>query len=108
MQFRFYRFSVFLFSCFLLLSVAAILLISQAAAQVVEIPDPNLESAIRETLNIPDNSSITQQQEMLRLTELNARQKQIADLTGLEYAINIRSLILPHNNSRFGLCCPAI
>ena len=89
MQFRFYR--------FLVLSVVATLLISQAAAQVVEIPDPNLESAIRETLNIPDNSPITQQ-EMLRLTELNARQKQIADLTGLEYAINIRSLILPHNN----------
>ena len=91
------RFLRFTFSRFLILAIATILLISQAAAQVLEIPDTNLERAIRETLNIPDNSPITQQ-EMLRLTELNARQKQIADLTGLEYAINIRSLILPHNN----------
>ena len=72
MKSPFSRPPVFLFSRFLILSVAATLLISQAAAQVIQIPDTNLERAIREALNIPDNSPITQQ-EMLRLTELNAR-----------------------------------
>ena len=65
-------------------------------AQVVEIPDSNLESAIREELNLPDEIPLTQQ-EMLRLTNLDAEERDITDLTGLEYATNVRFLRLHRN-----------
>ena len=70
---------------------------STASAQVVEIPDPNLENAIREKLSLPDESPLIQQ-EMLRLTRLSASKRQIKDLTGLEYATNLTGLSL-HQNS---------
>ena len=66
-----------------------------ASAQIVEIPDPNLKRAIQETLDMANDITVA---DMLQLTELEVRQKQIADLTGLEYATNLRRLILPHNN----------
>ena len=90
----FSRLFVFLFSRFLVFAVTSILLIAQpVSAQVVEIPDPNLENAIRATLNIPDNNPITQQ-EMLQLTELIAWQLNITNLTGLQYATNLENLPL--------------
>ena len=69
---------------------------SAVSAQVVDIPDPNLESAIREELNLPDEIPLTQQ-EMLRLEKLYAGDSEIADLTGLEYAANLTWLVLPGN-----------
>lgn len=68
-----------------ILAVAITLLIPQVRAQVVKIPDPNLESAIQEALNIPDGTPVTQQ-EMLRLKRLSAWDSEITDLTGLEHA----------------------
>ena len=68
-----------------------------SSAQIVEIPDPNLKQAIRETLNLPDQTPITPQ-EMLRLTRLRASKRQIKDLTGLEHATNLTGLSL-HQNS---------
>ena len=62
----------------------------------MDIPDPNLESAIREVLNLPDEISLTQP-EMLRLTWLQALDSGITDLTGLEYATNLKKLELDHN-----------
>ena len=54
MKFSLSRFLVFPSSRLLILAVAAIVFITQpASAQVVDIPDANLERAIRETLNIP-------------------------------------------------------
>ena len=94
MQFRFFS-----FSCFLLLSVAAALLSPPASAQVVEIPDSNLRAALREELKLPDGTPITQQ-EMLRLTRLEAGKRGITNLTGLEYAINLKRLNLDHNQIR--------
>ena len=79
----------FSFSRLLVLLVTVILLISQAAAQVVvEILDPNLEGAIREALQVPLGTPITQQ-EMERLERLDAYSMNISDLTRLEYAINL-------------------
>ena len=63
----------------LLLSIA---LCSGAFAQGVNIPDPNLRQAVRETLNLPVGAHITQS-DMRELTALNARDSQITDLTGL-------------------------
>ena len=66
--------------------VAATLLIAQSvSAQVVDIPDPNLEKAIRETLDLPDGTPITQQN-MLELVNVSAWGAGITDLTGLEHA----------------------
>lgn len=91
MKSPFSRPPVFLFSRFLILSVAATLLISQAAAQVIQIPDPNLKGAIREELQLPAGQPFTQQQ-MLRLENLDVEQAGITDLSGLEYATNLESL----------------
>ena len=73
-----------------------ILVVAQSHAQLVEIPDPNLKQAIRETLNLPAEIPLTQQ-EMSRLTNLDAKERGITDLTGLEYATNIRFLRLDNN-----------
>ena len=90
------RFLVFPSSRFLILSVAATLLISQVSAQVVDIPDSNLERAIRERLELPTDVPITQQ-EMLRLTGLAAEVAEVETLIGLEYATNLKSLFLRNN-----------
>ena len=87
----------FSLSRFLVFLIAATLLIPQpVAAQVVDLPDPNLEQAIRETLNIPDNTPITQQ-EILQLMTLDIRGSSIANLTGLEYAANLEVLYSMNN-----------
>ena len=77
--------------------VSLILLITTTTfAQVVDIPDPNLRQAIQETLELPPTADITQQQ-MLELTRLRAPSKAIADLTGLQHATNLESLIIRGN-----------
>ena len=91
MQFTFARFRYHVSRCFLIFAIVAILLSPHAFAQVVEIPDPNLREAIRETLQLPAGQPITQQQ-MLRLETFNVEQAAITDLTGLEYATNLESL----------------
>ncbi len=79
--------------------IAATLLIPHASAQVVEIPDPNLERAIREDLGLSSEVPVTQQ-EMLLLDKLIARDAEIEDLTGLEYAIRVREIFLERNQVR--------
>ena len=88
--------SRFTFSRFLVLAVAAVSLIPQASAQVVEIPDPNLRQAITEALELPANTPITQQ-EILQLMTLDIRGSSIANLTGLEYAANLEVLYSMNN-----------
>ena len=86
-----------LVNCLFLIVGATLVVARPAAAQVVEIPDPNLRQAVREKLELPDETPITQQ-EMLRLEKLTAKDAQIEDITGLEYATNLKSLVLPVNN----------
>ncbi len=54
-----------------LICLSLILVVAPISAQVVSIPDPNLRSAIEETLGLPVSSTITQQ-EMLRLLRLES------------------------------------
>ena len=63
-------------------------------AQPVDIPDANLRATISEALN---GAPITQAS-MRRLTALDARDRQIVRLTGLEYATNLKELSLVYNN----------
>ena len=67
-----------------------------ANAQVVNVPDSNLEGAIREELGLSSELPITQQ-EMLKLFRLPAADMQIENLTGLEYAHNLEGLIIRGN-----------
>ncbi len=96
MKFSLSRFLVFPFSRFLILAILTVLLSPHASAQVVEIPDPNLRQAIRETLQLPDGQPIARQ-EMQRLINLLAENREIIDLTGLEYAPNLSRLELSFN-----------
>ncbi len=67
-----------------------------AIAQEVAIPDANLITAVQKQLDLPQDTTITQQI-MQELTKLTAQRAQISDLTGLEYATNIKHLNLNGN-----------
>ena len=91
------RFKTFRYSLGILIISAALCGFWQRAhAQIVEIPDPNLEQAIRQELGLSSEVPITQL-EMLRLRKLHAEQRDITDLTGLEYATNLKDLRLAFN-----------
>ena len=66
------------------------------AGPEVAIPDPNLRTAIETTLGKAAGERIAPS-EMSTLTELNARDASISNLTGLEFATNLTTLRL-HNN----------
>ena len=63
---------------------------------VVSIPDANLAAVVRETLDLTPGDAISQL-DMLRLGWLEATGRQITDLTGLEYAVNLEGLLLGDN-----------
>ena len=74
-------------------------LCSTAFAQTVAISDPNLRAAVRDALNLPGDAPITQA-DMRRLTKLEPRWQGIqgiTDLSGLEFATNLRHLDLAMN-----------
>ena len=64
---------------------------------VVQIPDSNLHAAIAEALGKNPNAPITVE-EMTQLTTLDARNRNIHDLTGLQFAISLSDLNLSDNN----------
>ena len=68
----------------------------QKPGAVVQIPDPNLRAAIAEELGKSPNAPITAE-EIEELEELNAEKRDIRDLTGFQFAINLRELNLYDN-----------
>ena len=68
----------------------------QPPGSVVRIPDTNLRATIAEVLNKSPNASITVE-EMEGLGRLDARNRDIRDLTGLQFATNLVYLHLDHN-----------
>ena len=80
-----------------LLLTALVQLTAPPVQAEVSIPDNNLAAAIRETLGLPTNAVITADA-MLDLTRLEAPGKGIADLTGLEHAVNLTALDLEGTN----------
>jgi len=56
--------------------------------QTINIPDANLEQLLRETLNVPTGD--IHLSDMLQLTELAGNGRDIAVVTGLEVAVNLR------------------
>src|SRR5882672_2997858 len=64
-------------------------------AQGVTIPDPGLDAAIREALQKP--SGPLTEQDLLNLTVLNATNRNVSSIEGLEAARNLVSLNLQVN-----------
>ena len=64
----------------------------------VPIPDPNLRAAIAEQLGKSLNARITVE-EMEGLVSLNAENRGIRDLTGIQYAANLENLHISENNA---------
>ena len=60
-------------------------------------PDENLTAAVRDALDL-GNSDVLTKAAMADLTALRATQRQISDLTGLEHATNLESLIIWTND----------
>ena len=83
------------FRAALLLSICLSLPLT-ASAQVLDIPDPNLRTAIEKALRLAPGDPITQAK-MMTLNRLDARNANISNLTGLEVAINLTNLNLASN-----------
>ena len=64
--------------------------------KVVSIPDQNLAAAVRDALELDRNARITDRQ-MLKLRRLDAKERQIKNLTGLEHALYLQWLELRGN-----------
>ena len=69
--------------------------VTTTLAQEVQIPDPGLNAAIREALQIP-NGPLTEQ-DLLRLINLDAFSRDISSVEGLEAARNLERLFLDSN-----------
>ena len=69
--------------------------VATTLAQEVSIPDPGLSAAIREALGKPSGPLTVQ--DMLSLTDLNARNRNVRSIVGLEAARNLVSLDLQIN-----------
>ena len=93
------RFELRYVNFFLLLSVLWLWLIvpSVVSAQVVDIPDPGLRGAIAQALNKAPGDTITRA-DMETLVELQAWGRDITDLRGIEFAINLIGLEIWFNN----------
>ncbi len=76
--------------------VALVIIPLCLSAEVLHIPDANLERVLREALNVPAGTPIMEA-DMRQLTALNAAARQITNLTGLEHATNLTELRLGEN-----------
>ena len=77
--------------------VATVFVFNAAAAQPVHIPDLNLRARIEAALGIASGDAVTQA-EMAALISLDADNANISNLTGLEFATDLKVLILSGNN----------
>ncbi len=66
-------------------------------SEIIEVPDANLNSAVRKALDIADGDDI-RKVHLAQLTQLSARD--VSNLTGLEHATQLRTLSLPNERYR--------
>ena len=85
-----------LFACTLLLCVTVLWIPPHVTAQGVNIPDPGLRAVIAKALNKAPDTAITRA-DMATLTRLVGNNKDIRDLTGVEFATRLEHLELRHN-----------
>ena len=81
-----------------LICICALMLCAtlHATAQVVNIRDASLRTALAEHLGKEEGAQITSE-ELATLTEFHADDLGISDLTGLEFAVNLVRIELRHN-----------
>ena len=82
----------------LVLLALHVLLLSAAAAfdyTVVKFPDPNLESVVREAIRKPVGDIYAG--EMGNIAQITAKSRGVANITGLEHAVNLAVLDLEDN-----------
>lgn len=84
------------FFLFKLLFVTILVWLPQSMAQNVNIPDANLRAVIAETLDKQPNVPLTRA-DMARLQRLEAHNRDIEDLTGLEFATNLQEIRANNN-----------
>ena len=89
------RFCIACLCAFVILGMAS----GVTSAQEAWMPDANLRQVVREALGLADGTLFTQQ-DMKALTQLNAGNRQIRNLTGLEHATNLTWLELGVNEIR--------
>ena len=70
---------------------------SLSVSETQWMPDPALRAAVREKLGMPAALPLTQAYLQQHLISLDARRKEIADLTGLEHATDLEVLVLIEN-----------
>ena len=81
------------------LILVVLLCVSAFAEDVSEwMPDAALQQAVREALELPADAPLTKEQ-MVSLKHLNGNHRGIVDLTGLEFATNLRQLFIGGNNN---------
>lgn len=85
-----------LFACTLLLCATVLWIPPHVTAQVVNIPDPGLRAVIAKALGKAPDTAITRA-DMATLKRLVGNNKDIRDLTGVEFATRLEHLDLPHN-----------
>ena len=61
----------------------------------VNIPDPNLEAVLRDVLDKP--TGVIRDVDLAGITSLSSRERNISDLTGLEFCIYLTWLDLSSN-----------
>ena len=71
----------------------SVLCVCSAFAADDWMPDPHLRQLVRETLDLPDEARLTKL-ELKRLTSLAQSKSDVRDLTGLEYAPNLKEFIM--------------
>ena len=81
---------------FFIVLIALSCWISVADAQTIRMPDANLAAVVRDALGLAPNAPISKQK-IRGLTELDARDSQIKNLTGLEHATQLTYLFLYNN-----------
>ena len=69
----------------------------KAVAEIIDIPDSNLRTAITNTLGKSPSAPIVRRH-LRNLTELSAPNANISDLTGLEGATNLKGLLISGNS----------
>ncbi len=85
------RHATLIFVCALMLCATL-----HATAQVVNIRDASLRTALAEHLGKEEGAQITRE-ELATLTEFHADDRGISDLAGLEFAVNLVRIELRHN-----------
>ena len=66
-----------------------------ATSKEIDIPDLNLQAVIREVIDKPVDS--IESEDLVNLTELNAHEQGITDITGIEHCLNLQRLDLSIN-----------